>query len=827
MKRIISGLLILFGYHLTQGQDWDGIVVPADPGEGHIWELQTAPSDDFNYSFEAADIQTNFGSDKWYNFYHNNWDGPGTTYWQYDHVSVDGSNLLITSSRNPSTSKMGVPGVNAGCITSNHKVQYPVYVEASVSVANITLASDVWLLSPDDTQEIDIIECYGGAENGNSFFSKFIHLSHHSFIRDPFTDYQPRDINSWWDKPGVTSWGQYSWNDGDRKYVQVGVNWISPFHFEYYIDGELVRVLYDKAFASKNNETWSYTYPTMTEGELDFENGYQKVITFSTSSTYSFQTLQEASETSTTSVIDPYNYQNGNGFTKEMDIIINVESQDWHVEAGRTPTDAELADPARNTMKVDWLRVYKPIEGEIHVTDVNVLPTTISTGIDQKRLLTVEVLPFDASNKEIVWSSSNESIVTVDQDGWLTGKASGIATIYATNSHGEGNIDVIGTSEVTVQNDVFEVPVESISVNPSSGNLLVDGELQLSATILPIDATDPTVTWTSADISITTVDENGLLKAIGPGEVIITATAVGGLTAESTINVSNDPIIWINPESLKSTVYVVGDVIEMSCTFDAGGSTINTEGVKFWLREITENWGIVNDIIEFDVSVAGLSNGTANASISTAGLPATEDLSSGNFYFLFITFTDAEGNFKEAPGLYPIQLVNPEVTDISISPTTGSIEIGETLSVSAIVTPSNASQEVTWSTSDEGIAIVSQSGLITGISKGQATITATSANSSITATTVVTVTETITSIENQSDLQISIYPNPAHSYLYIKSSTWLNQVSVISLTGNEMMTTSLAGKIVKLDTRGLLKGLYIVRLYTEEGDFINKKLVIE
>lgn len=362
MKRVITVLTLLLGIADLHAQDWNGIAVPASAGAGKEWQLQTAPSDDFNYTFNETTQRSNFGNNKWYNFYHNGWDGPGTTYWQHNHVSVDGNDLVLRASRNPSTTKMGVAGINSGCITSNNKVKYPVYVEANVSVANIALASDVWLLSPDDTQEIDIIECYGGAGNGNAFFAQYIHLSHHSFIRTPFTDYQPRDFNSWWGKSGVSSWGDYCWNNGNRKYVRIGVNWISPIHFEYYIDGELVRVLYDKAFATKKDGVWYYTYPTMSNGNLNFSGGYQTVVDYASGSNYSFQTLQQASNTSSTSVIDPYNFQGGNGFTKELDIIINVESQDWHVADGRTPSDADLLDPAKNKMKVDWIRVYKPVD---------------------------------------------------------------------------------------------------------------------------------------------------------------------------------------------------------------------------------------------------------------------------------------------------------------------------------------------------------------------------------------------------------------------------------------------------------------------------------
>ncbi|KAA1243459.1 T9SS type A sorting domain-containing protein [Aquimarina sp. RZ0] len=384
MKKTQIYFTIFMASLSISAQDWNGVPVPADAGIGKTWELQSETSDDFNYLFNETNQFSNFGSDKWYNFYHNSWDGPGTTYWKYNHVSVDGDDLVLRASRwgqggetaLPRTTfpnKMGRPadGVNAGCITSTKKVLYPVFVESSVSVADIVLASDVWLLSPDDTQEIDIIECYGGDEQGNAFFAEFIHLSHHSFIRDPFTDYQPRDLDSWWSRSDVSVWGEYCWNNGDRRYVRIGVNWISPVHFEYYIDGELVRVLYNKAFATKRNGTWTYTYPTMTNGELDFDsNGFQTAVQFATGNSYSFQTLEAANNASSVSVIDPGNFQGGNGFTKEMDIIINVESQNWHVEANRTPTDDQLSNPDRNTMKVDWIRVYKPVDQNLSVDDI-------------------------------------------------------------------------------------------------------------------------------------------------------------------------------------------------------------------------------------------------------------------------------------------------------------------------------------------------------------------------------------------------------------------------------------------------------------------------
>jgi hypothetical protein len=358
------------GYSVTDNTaNMTSLAIPAPAGNGKTWQIQDAVSDDFaSYDFIPHTNQmTDFPNDKWYNFYHNEWNGPGATYWQPDHVSVENGTLKLRTSRNPSTDKQNKPGVNTGCISSNATVIYPVFVEASVSMADISLAAAVWLLSPDDTQEIDILEAYAGNGNGNSYFSNLIHLSHHSFVRNPFTDYQPKDRNSWWENSTSTgplfdgnydSWGEYSWNDGTRQFMQIGVNWINPYHFEYYINGELVRVLYANAFATKMNDEWIYSYPEVINDQLVID-GYQQVITHSRSDQdFDFSALTAASDASLASVIDPYNFQNGQGFNKAMDIIINMELQSWWTH---NPTDDELADNSgKTTMLVDWVRVFKP-----------------------------------------------------------------------------------------------------------------------------------------------------------------------------------------------------------------------------------------------------------------------------------------------------------------------------------------------------------------------------------------------------------------------------------------------------------------------------------
>ncbi len=348
-----------------QGFDWEGVDIPAEAGEGKFWKLNQEASDDFNYDFTATPSAATFEG-KWTNFYHNNWEGPGPTKWVRENVSVGDGDLQIKATRVTGETKSfevdcdvnGVaetwtlPTTRAGCITSTTRVKYPVFIEARVRVADAVTASDVWLLSPDDTQEIDIIEAYGGTgeDNRNLWLAERIHLSHHTFIRNPFQDYQPRDVESWWRKNGVNQWG--------GQWVRIGVYWRDPKHLEYYIDGEKVRVLSDNAFASRDvNSNWLYTYPqSVNNGSLPTAiNGFQAVNQVSS--------LEQAQSNSSTSVIDPLNYlNNGMNLDKEMDIIINVEDQNWNACNGRTPSKSEIQNEENHTFRVDWIRIYEPKE---------------------------------------------------------------------------------------------------------------------------------------------------------------------------------------------------------------------------------------------------------------------------------------------------------------------------------------------------------------------------------------------------------------------------------------------------------------------------------
>ena len=170
------------------------------------------------------------------------------------------------------------------------------------------------------------------------------------------------------------------------------------------------------------------------------------------------------------------------------------------------------------------VKVSKPV---IEVTEIILDKTSLELNKGESETLTATVRPDDATYKDVTWRSSDEKIATVDENGKVTGVAAGDAEITATAG------DMEATCYVTVK-----VPVESITLDKTSLTLMEGESATLVATVKPDDATDKTVTWSSSDEKIVTVDKTGKVTAVKEGEAVITAKA-GDKTATCKVIVNN------------------------------------------------------------------------------------------------------------------------------------------------------------------------------------------------------------------------------------------------------------------------------------------------
>lgn len=143
--------------------------------------------------------------------------------------------------------------------------------------------------------------------------------------------------------------------------------------------------------------------------------------------------------------------------------------------------------------------------------------------------LTATVVPGNATNKSVTWTSNNTSVATVS-NGTVTGKSAGTTTIIAATSNGK-----TASCTVTVTDSV--VIAESVSLNKYSLNLEKGETEQLQATIEPSNVTDNFVVWSSADMSVATVDQNGTVKAVNDGEITITVSTANGKKTTCSVTV--------------------------------------------------------------------------------------------------------------------------------------------------------------------------------------------------------------------------------------------------------------------------------------------------
>jgi len=155
------------------------------------------------------------------------------------------------------------------------------------------------------------------------------------------------------------------------------------------------------------------------------------------------------------------------------------------------------------------------VEEIISVTEIVVTPETLTLGIDDTGILMATVLPEDAMNSGITWISDNEAIAIVDANGLVTPVALGTVNIKAVSNENNN----IGDSSIVTITD-GSVAVTGIMVTPENTGIVQGETTQLIATISPENASNQMVLWTSEDETIATVDNNGLVTAIGLDQII-------------------------------------------------------------------------------------------------------------------------------------------------------------------------------------------------------------------------------------------------------------------------------------------------------------------
>ncbi len=317
------------------------------------------------------------------------------------------------------------------------------------------------------------------------------------------------------------------------------------------------------------------------------------------------------------------------------------------------------------------------IIGVVDVDSISLDKVNEEVTIGDSFQIEATVLPEDATDKSVTWDSSDDSIITVSDEGFVTTVGVGEATVTATSSDG---------SKAAICNVVVKpILAESLTITPEEKEVLIGDTFSISAEVLPDSATDKTVVFESSDDKVATVDDTGKVTAVGVGEADITVSTNDASDLSQVCKVTVNPIV-VKTVSLS----------ESSKTLDAGDEFTLTASIY------PEN--ATNQTVTWtssDPSVATVVDGKVTA---IKGGKTT------------ITVETEDGGYK---AICNVTVNSVLVEDMTLSKDEVVLDVGETETLTVSVEPESASiTTVSWTTDNKNVATVS-GGKITAVAPGK------------------------------------------------------------------------------------------------------------
>ncbi|MCR5603916.1 MAG: Ig-like domain-containing protein, partial [Lachnospiraceae bacterium] len=413
---------------------------------------------------------------------------------------------------------------------------------------------------------------------------------------------------------------------------------------------------------------------------------------------------------------------------------------------------------------------------DVHVTGITLEPAEKSIEAGEGFTIIPTVEPADASNKTVIWTSSDEAVATVDDNGKVTGISEGDATITATT------VDGGYTAECVVTVTGSKIDVTGITVDPTARTIEENEEFVVVATIIPDNATDKGVTFTSSDPLVAAVDEDGKVTGISEGEATITATTNDGnkkARCKVTVLKRKKDVTGITVEPASKTINT-GEEFIISPTVTPDDATDKS---VTWTSSDTDI-----AVVDRDGKVTGKAPGTVT-----------------------ITATTNDGGFTAG---CTVTVIEEEEERVILNKYDISLYEGDRELIIATVKPDSvADKSVTWSSSDPAVATVDEHGWIEAVKAGVAVITATSKNGK-TADCIVTVISRTVSVE-------SITADPVSKTIFIGESFFITTTITPADATDKGVTWSSDDPVIASVYRGSVTGYSVgtttVRVRTNDG----------
>jgi len=459
------------------------------------------------------------------------------------------------------------------------------------------------------------------------------------------------------------------------------------------------------------------------------------------------------------------------------------------------------------------------------------------------------------TGRPVTWSISDTTIAGVDQSGFVIARKPGAATVQAASG------SIVGTAKVTVT----LVPVATIVLSPSSPSVIVGQTTQLSATMKDSAGnvlTGRSLTWFSRDTTIATIDQTGTVTGKRVASVTVGATS-GSVTSTATLTVQAVPIntVVMSP-ALSNLLVGQSQALTAEVTDNQGnriaGATVafvsNTPGVATVTATgpLTATLTAVGSGQAQITGTSGTKSGTATVNVALVPVgsitiaPTLDSITIGGTAQLTATVKDSAGNtlsgrtvtwsssnsavatvstsgLVAGVGAGTVAIVATSggkvaaatvtvkpipVGSVAISPKTETVTVGTQTQLTVTVTDSLgnviANPAVAWSSTNNGIAFVSSTGLVQGVAPGVAQVIAQSGAKADTNTTTVIAAPTasvtvtpnpVTIIVGQSAILTATQKDGNGNVLSGRSVTWQS-----AATGNVTVSAGGVDPVTQLDT---------------------------
>ena len=337
--------------------------------------------------------------------------------------------------------------------------------------------------------------------------------------------------------------------------------------------------------------------------------------------------------------------------------------------------------------------------------------------------LTASVVPSDADNAEIVWSSANEKVAVVDDKGNITAVGNGTVRITAATK----DYSVKAYCFVTVET---EVPAESISISEKS-LYLTGGSKTLTAAVTPEGATNSDLVWSSSDTTVATVDQNGVVTAVANGTATI-------------------------------TVRTTDNTVSAACTVTVQFVKVPVSGIELSAEEIELAWAdktasLTAEVYPEDADVKTIVWESSDPDVAMVNDNGVITATGGGT--TVITAKTLDGGYTASCQVTVICLIDALTLDHGAL----TLKVGESANLKVTIVPENVTNdEVLWTSSNANIVTVSDTGQVTAVAEGEAYIRCRARDASMEmATCKVTVDNTPTNQEEDTSGENDSEHNPS------------------------------------------------------------------